>query len=479
MAAAFLAAAPSSQAKTSQFTLFEAPRELLSSDDALRSQTLDDIQGMGVSYLRVVILWRSVAPSSGAATPPVGFNESGQDGYLWAPYDRAINDARARGLKVLVTISGPIPKWASANHKSYTYKPSVTRYQRFVTAVGNRYRDQVSMWSIWNEPNHPAFLTPQFAGSKKHRYAYSPKLYRRLFLAGDRGLRASGNGRDRLLIGETEPVGSTKTVAPLRFMRGLFTPRGKLPADGYAHHAYTNGSGPSYVPRGRDNVTIGVLSRLTRALDYWAHKGRIRRGMPVYLTEFGIQSTPDPYVGVSYQRQAEYRSISEWYAWRNPRVVSFSQYLMRDDDPRPGSKYARYSGFESGLRGSSGKAKLAYGGFRLPLVADARGKRVYFWGEVRPKNARTRVVVQIRKHGSKRWVKLKTVTTNTRGYWRSVTSLRKRPVPGHLGRLHRPRDARVLAPLGQRQLNDHAGRLARRGDDLEVGGGGQLALLGE
>src|SRR5215212_1962058 len=202
MAAAFIAAASSTaQAKTSQFTLFEAPRELLSSDDALRSQTLDEIQGMGVKYLRVVILWRSVAPSSGSSTPPAGFDDAGQDGYLWAPYDRVISEARARGMNVLVTVSGPIPKWASANHKSYTYKPSVTRFQKFVTAVGNRYRDQVGMWSIWNEPNHPGFLTPQFAGRNGHRYAYSPRWYRKLFLAGDRALRASGNGSDRLLIG--------------------------------------------------------------------------------------------------------------------------------------------------------------------------------------------------------------------------------------------------------------------------------------
>src|SRR3954451_13705583 len=306
MAAAFLAAASSSEAKTSQFTLFEAPRELLSSDDALRQKTLDEIQSMGVNDLRIVILWRSVAPSSGSSTPPAGFDSAGQDGYLWAPYDRVINEAHARGMKVLVTLSGPIPKWASANHKSYTYKPNVTRFQKFVTAVGNRYRDQVSMWSIWNEPNHPGFLTPQYARTKSgRRYAYSPKLYRQLFLAGDHGLRASGNGSDRLLISETEPRGTTKAVPPLQFLRGLFASRGKLPADGYAHHAYTTRSGPWFRPSNLDDVTIGVLSRLTRALDYYGRKGRIRRNMPIYLTEFGIQSKPDPFIGVSYQQQAE------------------------------------------------------------------------------------------------------------------------------------------------------------------------------
>src|SRR3954462_14640243 len=182
MAAAFLAAASSSEAKTSQFTLFEAPRELLSSDDQLRSQTLDEIQGMGVTSLRVVVWWRKVAPNPGSSTPPAGFDESGQAGYYWDQYDRAISEARARGMNVLVTISGPVPNWASATHKSATYKPSPTRFQRFVTAVGNRYRDQVSMWSVWNEPNHPGFLPPQFAGRRAHRYAYSPKLHRSLFL---------------------------------------------------------------------------------------------------------------------------------------------------------------------------------------------------------------------------------------------------------------------------------------------------------
>jgi hypothetical protein len=425
VAAAVLAAASSSQASTRQVTFFEAPRELLSNDDALRQRTLDEIQGLGVRWLRVVLYWRSVAPSSSASMPPAGFDESGQAGYIWDRYDRVVNEARARGLNLLVTISGPVPKWASANHKSYVYKPSAIRFQRFVTAVGNRYRDQVSMWSVWNEPNHPEFLGPQFAGRRGHRYAYSPKLYRSLFLAAERGLGASGNGSDRLLMGETAPRGTGKVVAPLRFLRGVLAPRGRFPADGYAHHAYTTAAGPGFVPHNPDDVTIGVLSRLTRALDAEARAHRIRRRMPIYLTEFGIQSRPDPYIGVSYQRQAEYRSTSEWYAWKNSRVAGFSQYLMRDDDPRPGSRYARYSGFESGLRGSGGKAKLAYAGFRLPLVADARGKRVYFWGYVRPKAARSRVLVQVRKPGSRSFHNLRHVTTNARGYWRAVTSLRR------------------------------------------------------
>ncbi len=407
VAAAFLAAASSSQASTNQFTLFEAPRELLSSDDALRAQTFDQLQAMGVKWVRVVVIWKTV------------------DANGWGAYDREIADARARGMKLLVTLSGPIPKSASGNGKSYTYKPSPSKFQAFVVEAGTRWRDQVGLWSIWNEPNHPEFLSPQFAGRTGHKYPYSPKLYRALFLAGKRGLDASGNSHDKVLMGETAPRGTGSVVAPLRFLRGVLAPKGRFPADGYAHHAYTTAAGPKFKPHNPDDVTIGVLSRLTKALDGEARAGRIRRGMRVYLTEFGVQSTPDPFIGVSYQRQAEYRSIAEWYAWKSPRIAAFSQYLMRDDDPRPGSAFERYSGFESGLMTSAGKQKLSYSAFSLPLVADASGKHVYFWGYVRAKGTRTRVLVQIRKKGSATFHDLKHVTTNTSGYWRSSTVLRK------------------------------------------------------
>jgi hypothetical protein len=417
------AAAAPAQARTDQFTLFEAPRELLSSDDALRAHTLDEIQALGVTWLRVVLYWRSVAPDAKSATPP-SFDESGQAGYDWSTYDQVISEARARGLNLLVTISGPVPRWATASRRDQVNNPSPARFQRFVTAVGNRYRGQVSMWSVWNEPNHPAFLGPQFAGRKGHQYPYSPQLYRSLFLAAYRGLRASGNGNVRLLMGETAPRGTGKVVAPLRFLRGVLAAPGKLPAGGYAHHAYTTAAGPLFRPHNPDDVTIGVLSRLTRALDAEARRGRIARSLPVYLTEFGIQSQPDPYIGVPYQRQAEYRSISEWLAWNNPRVAAFSQYLMRDDNPRPGPSVSRYSGFESGLRGSAGKAKPAYDAFRLPLVAAARGRRVELWGLVRPAHAQTQADVQIQSRGSRTWRKLKTVTTNSSGFWRSATPLR-------------------------------------------------------
>jgi len=414
-----LALPASASASSSQYTIFEAPRELSGGDDALRAQTFDEIQALGAKHIRVLLYWNNVAPDHEARTAPaVDLSDPNAPGYRWGTYDRVIEEASRRGIDVLVTLTGPVPRWATGKKKGHTYKPSRTQFERFVTAAGRRYGGMVSSWSVWNEPNHPQFLRPQFVKKKGKKRPYSPRLYRKLYGAALRGLNASGNGGDRVLAGETAPRGTPRVVSPIDFVRGFFRGK-KLRVDGYAHHPYTTKAGPFYVPSDREDVTIGVLSRLTRALDKYSK----HRRLGLYLTEFGIQSKPDPFVGVSHTQQAEYRSISERIAYRNPRVKAFSQYMMRDDAPRPGSKYARYSGFESGLRTHNGKTKLAYNGFRLPLVADRGRRRVTLWGLVRPTTARTSVLLQYRP--GKKWRRLKRDTTNSRGYFSTTTKYRK------------------------------------------------------
>ena len=408
-AVAALALSAPAQASKTQYTIFEAPRELASSDANLRAQTFDEIQALGARNIRVLLYWNSVAPAHNSRKAPAGWDQSNPDaGYHWSRYDNIVSEATARGMHVMLTVTGPVPKWATGHHKGHTYKPNVAAFGRFVAAVGRRYGGQVKTWSIWNEPNHPDFLTPQFV----HGKAYSPIHYRALYKAALAGLRASGNGSDRVLAGETAPRGTPRVVSPLAFARGFFHGKG-LKVSAWAHHPYTTKSGPFFKPPDRNDVTIGVLSRLTRQLD------RLHRHIPLYLTEFGIQSKPDPYVGVSQLKQAEYRSIAERIAWLNPRVKAFSQYMMRDDAPRAGSSYVRYSGFESGLRTSDGRAKPAYNGFRLPLVARRHGSKVTLWGLARPATGATTVRVQYRN--GKHWHDLRTVSTNRRGYFTTHT----------------------------------------------------------
>ena len=86
--------------------------------------------------------------------------------------------------------------------------------------------------------------------------------------------------------------------------------------------------------------------------------------LPVYITEFGIMSKPNRYQGVPSRKQAEYDAIAERIAWSNPRVASFSQYLLKDDPAPP--KGTRRVAFQTGLEYASGLAKPLLAGFPLP-----------------------------------------------------------------------------------------------------------------
>src|SRR3954451_5263838 len=353
-----LLAAPAGASSTEAVT-FEGSRDLL--EDGTWEPTLNEIDALGAKALRVIVYWNDVAPSPNSSRRP-SFDATDPTQYPgFAKYDRLLQAAHDRGMKVLLTISGPVPKWATQSRKDNVTRPRPAEFQKFVTAIGKRYKALVRWWAIWNEPNHPDFLRPQYS-TKGHR-PLSPAIYRQLFLAGWRGLRASV-GEPYLLMGETAPRGTGKDVAPLTFLRGALCLDSRyvkrrtcsnLPADGYAHHAYSTRLGAFFKPPGPNDVTIGVLSRLVRALDRAASAGAVKRGLPIYLTEFGIQSKPDPFYGVTFAQQAEYYAISERIAYNNPRVQSFSQYLLRDDTPDCCG--GRYGGVEAGPEADNREVK--------------------------------------------------------------------------------------------------------------------------
>ena len=74
--------------------------------------------------------------------------------------------------------------------------------------------------------------------------------------------------------------------------------------------------------------------------------------MPIYLTEFGVQSKPNRELGVSVAKQAQFDAIDEHIAWSNPRVAAFSQYLLKDD-PLGGSAGSSVTAARSASRRAS------------------------------------------------------------------------------------------------------------------------------
>jgi hypothetical protein len=423
---------------------FEAPRDLVAVTPAARTKALSQLQVLGVKALRVELAWGDVAPGAHSAHKP-GFEATNPASYNWSAYDGLLFEAKRLNWPVLLTVTSPVPEWATASHKdkSGVIRPDDTAFKEFMTAIGKHYGGLVSLYAIWNEPNHPAFLQPQFNSKGKPE---SPRIYRGLFQAGYEGLQSAGIAKPKVLMGETAPVGYDKVnvrsegrgallhdVAPLEFLREALCLSSKyskagtcgmLPVYGYAHHAYTVGM-PHYRPPEPDDVTIGVLSRLSSALDKAAAAHAIPAHVPIYLTEFGIQSKPS-ILGVSLTKQAEYDAMAEEIAWSSSRVAAFSQYLLRDDKVggAPGSSvHGGFIGFQTGLETVNGARKPLYFGFPVPLVVSKQGRGFSLWGLVRPTSTATKLKVMVQPKGSKSYRTLKVVQTNSSGYWAFSSSV--------------------------------------------------------
>jgi hypothetical protein len=424
--AAVLGAGGATEALASprQFTTVEDPTYLLSGE-AVRQQTLSELQSLGVQAIRMTMYWDGVAPSPKAARRP-SFDQTNPGSYNWGAYGELANDVHARRMRLLIVATGPVPRWATKGAKDNLTYPSATAYRAFMTAVGRRFGADASAFSIWNEPNLVKFLAPQLARGGR---AVSPGLYRGLFFAGYDGLRAAGV-RAPVLAGETAPVGNPITVAPLRFLRGVLCLNShyhrlrrcvRLPANGWATHPYIRATFPSTLSGfGADDVPFGGIGRLVAALNRAASAGMVARKLPVYLTEFGVESYPNAIAGVPLDRQSDYRSIAEYLSSADPRVASFSQYLLTDSPPTPGTTIDRYQ-FQTGLYLYAGhEPKPAYSSFRLPLVVRRRGAHVLLWGLVRPDRAAHQggaVTVLYANRGAKTYRVLLRTRCGGSGYW--------------------------------------------------------------
>jgi hypothetical protein len=416
-----LVGASSAAASSKQDTFFEAPRDLTArtATTESRAAAFTDMSSLGVKALRVNLPWADVAPDALSATKPA-FDPTDPAAYTWGSYAATIDEAKARGWKVLVSLSAPVPVWATAAKADQVTRPSADEFKLFATAAAKRFGGPTVLWSIWNEPNLPRFLKPQLSSGS----VVSGALYRALFVAGKAGIAAGGQTSAPVLFGELAPSGSSNDgrALPLAFLRNAlclsskykFTKScGKLTLSGVALHPYQfTGGAP-----GKDDVTYKVLPRLTAALDKAAKAGAINAKVPLYLTEFGVQSVPDPLFDLTEQEQLETRARVEHIAYSNKRVKAFSQYLLTDD--------ADTGGFQTGLIfAKDGSHKKSYDGFRLVLDVQPSGKKkVAIFGLVRPATKATTVVIE-RKTG-KKWLTWKKKKTAANGAFSLTDTARK------------------------------------------------------
>ena len=236
------------------------------------------VAGAGAGIVRLYAFWQRLAPN-----PPSNPND-----YEWSELDPQVEAAVARGLDVMLTLRSA-PDWAQKHncgtdptlYNRGTCRPNPAAFHDFARDLANHYKapqfgGHVKYWGMWNEPNLPSFLSPQYVKKNGKRTLVSADIYRTLLNRGARAVHQV-DPDNRVIGGETAPFGHPKSPSPLLFLRKLLCvtnsgqktcSKSRVEADIWATHPYTSGN-PWHHAFGKDDVSFGDLGQ-------WKNTSRAR-----------------------------------------------------------------------------------------------------------------------------------------------------------------------------------------------------------
>ncbi len=104
----------------------------------------DKTTELGAGIVRVVFGWDLIEPSCRGC-------------FDWTTIDRWRDEARRDGRLIFGSLAYT-PSWANGGHY-YSYPPlDMTDWYDFVYAVVSRYKGDIVLWGVWNEPNLDVYL---------------------------------------------------------------------------------------------------------------------------------------------------------------------------------------------------------------------------------------------------------------------------------------------------------------------------------
>ncbi|HEV7752994.1 MAG TPA: hypothetical protein VGO71_15720 [Baekduia sp.] len=312
----------------------------------------DRLVALRPRYLRVPIYWSQLQPDPAQPArldqpadgclrgiPPCGASNGLRD-QLAAIASLQRTEGLRGGPEVEVVIAG-VPAWA-ANPPSGCERsdagPSsrpinaigLTAYRALITQFAALAREQgarVRWWSPWNEPNHPAFISPQRATCSSGSASLAPAVYAQLVRAA-RDTLNEVPGDQQLVLGE---MAGTTTPSPRRSTIQEMV--AALPDDVVC--STRTWSQHDYAQVTPDPGKPDPVAALEQALDARA----CTRGAHVWVTETGVggdppgRDRPTGDAALRAQCRAQDGLLRQWA--QDPRVDVAFQYTFREDTAYP------------------------------------------------------------------------------------------------------------------------------------------------
>lgn len=274
----------------------------------------------GVKWSREELSWANIEPTA-----------KGQ--FNWSPYDFRISLNTTNGINVIGMLL-TTPRWASTNPAVpdyYWYEPSnYNDYFDFVRAAVNRWKNQIHVWEIWNEPNHQATWNCLNNCDRAANYA---RLLHGAYLAVK-----SADPEARVLIGGLYVHDNTNEG--MAFLdRVVAASGGAINFDALSIHTYMPDREPESMRP--DSVVQNFQYRLYM-VNNWidAHGGRPGE---IWITEDGRSTCTGCPFPWSEDEQASHLARMYGIAAAAPRVVQFDWFQFEDKFNNPAELYGGMS----------------------------------------------------------------------------------------------------------------------------------------
>jgi hypothetical protein len=263
-----------------------------------RAEVLDEIAEAGIGWIRIDFVWALV--------------ELGRGEFDWSRYDRLIEDAEVRGLRVFATLQGT-PQWATSGTLFNGVPDDPRDWQDFCYRAASRYRGRIHAWGLWNEPNLGRF----WEGSRD-------EYVDEILIPGADGIRAADPDA-KIVAADLAHLSSGNWDD---WLGQVIRDAGAL-IDVVAHHVYPGGSGYWEVTENLDEDPEWPWDPPS-VREVLSDNGWFDR--PFWLTETGLESDDH---GEASQANFYTGLLTDWYGPARSRgwvARLFFYHIM--DDPR-------------------------------------------------------------------------------------------------------------------------------------------------
>ena len=247
-----------------------------------------------------------------------------------------------------------------------TWKPSAKATGQFATALARRFATQAQYVQVFNEPNLPIYLAPQWERKKGKLRAFAPSRYRAMLNASYPGVHEAGL---KLVTAGTAPFGDParggSRLMPVAFWKHVLSRGTRF--DVFAHHPYSV-RGPNAPALNRNDVAVPDVHKLVSLVRAArrAHRVSAAAARHFWVTEISWDSSPPDPHGIPEARHARWLADSFANLWRQG-VEAIIWFQIRDQAPDPELRGHQPVGSLSEVGG--GEARPAR--VRVPVLVSA------------------------------------------------------------------------------------------------------------